>query len=73
MGIVENKKIPCEFIYYWIEKMKDDIYSWATGGVQQHINKNNVDNTLILFPNNDVMNNFKKLLIPIFDKILKNP
>jgi len=72
LGIVENEKIPCEFIYYWVEKMKDDIYSWVTGGAQQHINKNNVDNTLILIPNNNVMNNFKKLLIPIFDKILNN-
>jgi type I restriction enzyme S subunit len=72
LGIVENKKIPCEFIYYWIEKMKDNIYSWATGGAQQHINKNNVDNTPILIPTNNVMNNFKKLLIPIFDKILNN-
>lgn len=72
LGIVENEKIPCEFIYYWVEKMKDDIYSWATGGAQQHINKNNVNNTLILIPNYDVMNNFKKLLIPIFNKILNN-
>jgi type I restriction enzyme S subunit len=72
LGIVENKKIHCEFIYYWIEKMKDNIYSWATGGAQQHINKNNVDNTPILIPTNNVMNNFKKLLIPIFDKILNN-
>ena len=72
LGIIENEKIPCEFIYYWVEKMKDDIYSWATGGAQQHINKNNIDNTLILIPNDDVINNFKKPLIPIFDKILNN-
>jgi len=48
LGIIGNEKTPCEFIYYWIEYMKEDIYSWATGGAQQHINKNKTKTMLTI-------------------------
>lgn len=72
LGIVENKRIGSEYIYYWIQFIKQKIYSWATGGAQQHINKGNVDKTKILIPSNEILSNFNKILNPMFEKILSN-
>jgi len=72
LGIIENKQIPSEFIYYWIKFMKENIYSWATGGAQQHINKTNVDKTEILIPKKEIMQNYFKSLNPLFNLIIKN-
>jgi type I restriction enzyme S subunit len=72
LGIIENEKIPSEFIYYWIEYMKEDIYCWATGGAQQHINKNVVERTNILIPNDFILKKYKQIMVPIFNKIIIN-
>jgi type I restriction enzyme S subunit len=72
LGIIENANIPSEFIYYWINFMKEDIYSWATGGAQQHINKFNVDQTKILIPLDNIMKEYSVILNPIFKLIIKN-
>ena len=72
IGIIENKKIPAEYIYYWVNYMKKDIYSWATGGAQQHINQKVVVDTPILIPDDQTMNKYKTILRSVFDKIIKN-
>jgi len=72
VGIIANERIPCEYIFYWIKFMKKDIYSWMTGGAQQHINKENVDSTSILIPAEEVMKKYKKLVVPMFNRILEN-
>ena len=72
LGIVEKQGLPSEYIYYWVEHMKKDIYSWATGGAQQHINKTNVDKTKILIPSKDVMQNYSRIVRQIFDLVIKN-
>ena len=72
IGIIENKKIPAEYIYYWVNYMKKDIYSWATGGAQQHINQKVVVDTPILIPDDQTMNKYKTILRSVFDKIINN-
>ena len=72
IGIIENKKIPAEYIYYWVKYMKKDIYSWATGGAQQHINQKVVVDTPILIPDDQTMNKYKTILRSVFDKIINN-
>jgi type I restriction enzyme S subunit len=72
LGIVGDKRLPAEYVYYWVEFRKDDIYSWATGGAQQHINKKNVDDTPILVPDEHVIREYTKLVTPLFDKLIWN-
>jgi type I restriction enzyme S subunit len=72
LGILENDKMPSEFIYYWISYIKEDIYSWATGGAQQHINKGNVNNSPILIPESRIIGLFKEVMSPAFERIMKN-
>lgn len=72
IGIIENTDIPSEYIYLWTKHKIIDLISNQTGGAQQHINKNNVDNSLILIPEEKVIDNYKRILVPIFDKILDN-
>lgn len=72
LGIIENERFSAEYIYYWIEKNKNSIYGWATGGAQQHINKQNVDGTSILIPPKDIMDKFRVITVPIFDNIISN-
>lgn len=72
LGIVENNILPSEFIYYWIKFKIEDIYSWATGGAQQHINKTNVDKTQILVPSKDAMEKYSRVIRPVFNLIIKN-
>jgi type I restriction enzyme S subunit len=72
LGVIENERFSAEYIYYWIEKNKNSIYGWATGGAQQHINKQNVDETSILIPLKDIMDKFRIITVPIFDNIISN-
>lgn len=72
LGILENEKASAEYIFFWIEKIKNDIYAWATGGAQQHINKQNVDSSKIIIPPRKIMDDFRSITAPIFDKIISN-
>lgn len=72
VGIIESNKIPSEFIYFWIDHIIHDLLSWQTGGAQQHINKNNIDESSILVPDSEIMSTYKKLMIPIFKQITIN-
>lgn len=72
LGILENEKASAEYIFFWIEKIKNDIYAWATGGAQQHINKQNVDSSKIIIPPKEIMDDFRNITAPIFDKIISN-
>ncbi len=72
IGIIENEKIPSEFIYLLIKNEIEHMISHQTGGAQQHINKNNVDNYEFLLPSTDLLKEYKKLSNPIFNQIAKN-
>ena len=72
LGVLENEKFGAEYLYYWIQFMKQEIYSWATGGAQQHINKGNVDKTSLLFPKGEVLIRFNSSSKSIFEKIINN-
>ena len=69
VGIVESDSIPTEYIYFWLHHIINKIINYQTGGAQQHINKTNIHNTKILIPLQSILNNYKKLTCPIFDKI----
>ena len=69
IGIIESENIHNEYIYFWIKYTIDEIIRHQTGGAQQHINKNNVDNSKILIPSAKVIQGYQKVIKTIFDKI----
>ena len=69
IGIIESKTISSEYIYFWIKYTIGEIIRNQTGGAQQHINKNNVDNSTILIPSEKVIEEYQRIIKPIFDKI----
>lgn len=69
IGILENTKIPTEYIYPFIAFSIDDLLLSATGGAQQHINKNNVENLNILIPPEAIMKAYSAVAKIMFDEI----
>ena len=53
-----------------------DLISGATGGAQQHINKQMVEEYSVLLPENSILMEFQKKIEPIFgllrEKLLEN-
>lgn len=72
IGVVQNKKLPSEYVYYWIRENINDLISHQTGGAQQHINKNNVNSMLFLIPLDTIIDKFRLIIENIFQKISLN-
>ena len=72
IGVLENEKFSSEYLYYLIKNKIDEIIGFQTGGAQQHINKNNVDNFEIIIPDEKTLRNFNQLIKPIFKQISIN-
>jgi type I restriction enzyme S subunit len=43
VGVIGNAELPSECLYFWVKSRIDDLLAWETGGAQQHINKNDVN------------------------------
>ena len=69
IGILQNGKFPTEYIYPLIANRIDDLMLSATGGAQQHINKNNVEELYVLEPTDDVMSHYLSLTRPLYEQI----
>jgi type I restriction enzyme S subunit len=72
IGILENEKMPYEFIYPLIVNDIDKIILNQTGGAQQHINKDNVESHNIIIPTDEVMAKYKAIQAPLFETIANN-
>ena len=72
VGILENEKVPYEFIYPYICHNIHELLSHQTGGAQQHINKQNIEQLVISLPKHDVICKYKKMVNPIYSKITNN-
>lgn len=69
VGIFDENKKFSEYIYLKINEVIKDMVGKAGGGAQQHINKDIICQTNILLPNEIIINNFNKKIIPIFNEI----
>jgi type I restriction enzyme S subunit len=72
IGILENEKMPYEFIYPLIVNDIDKIILNQTGGAQQHINKDNVESHNIIIPTDEIMAKYKAIQAPLFETIANN-
>ena len=69
IGIVENERMSSEYLYFWIKETINDLVGWQTGGAQQHINKGNVENSIVLVPSERIMQEYTGIARPIFERI----
>jgi type I restriction enzyme S subunit len=69
VGVPGTAAFPSEFIYFWVKENIDRLISSQTGGAQQHINKNNVNELPILCPSAQIVNAYVALAHPVFDRI----
>lgn len=72
LGLLETNRFSCGYIYLWLQNMKNKLYSGATGGAQQHINKQEVDELELLIPKGNTLAEFSNISDLIFEKIIQN-
>lgn len=72
IGIIGNNVFSNEFIFLWIKHSIKEIISNQTGGAQQHINRNDINNTNIVMPDAKTYELFTKTIVPKFEKITMN-
>lgn len=69
VGVIGKDELPNEFLYFWVRNRIDDLLASQTGGAQQHINKNNVNDLRVLVPSEPTMRAFISQARPCFDRI----
>ena len=69
VGIVATNSVSDEFIYLTIKNNIIRLIESQTGGAQQHINKENVNEFLVVYPSQDLVEKFTQEVKPIFEKI----
>jgi type I restriction enzyme S subunit len=69
VGVLGTATLPSEFIYFWTKEHVEDLLAWQTGGAQQHINKNNVNDLPVLCPSDSAMASYLAVARPAFDRI----
>lgn len=67
VGVENTKDLPYEYLYCTLLNRIEDLLSNQTGGAQQHINKDNVENFNLIY-NKNVVNSFHKLVLDYFDQ-----
>jgi type I restriction enzyme, S subunit len=71
VGVLGSAEMPSEYIYFWIKENVDQLIANQTGGAQQHINKNNVNELPIVCPPRHVSRAFAATAVPTFERIKK--
>ncbi|HEV2315552.1 MAG TPA: restriction endonuclease subunit S [Candidatus Acidoferrales bacterium] len=69
VGIYDHEGNYAQYLYLTFTAIIEAIIKHASGGAQQHINKEIVNETKIVVPPMAVMNRFNEIVVPIFDLI----
>lgn len=72
VGVIPNEHMPYEFIYPYIKANIQELVSHQTGGAQQHINKQNVENLPIVVPSYEPLREYTNLVRDLYAFIAKN-
>jgi type I restriction enzyme S subunit len=72
VAILHNPKLPTEFVYFWVKHRMPDLIAGQTGGAQQHLNKNDVNDLRLLVPDKSVLDSFLTFTVPLFSQIRVN-
>ncbi len=69
VGVIGKSELPSEFLYFWVKSRIHDLLASETGGAQQHINKNDVNDLRVLVADEPIMRAFIARALPCFDRI----
>jgi type I restriction enzyme S subunit len=69
VGIVDPSKLWSEWIYLTVRERIEGIIKHASGGAQQHINKEIVNDAHVALPPQPLAQDFKRLVAPIFSEL----
>ena len=69
VGISETQQLPHEYLYCCLTNRINEILSHQTGGAQQHINKENIEDFKLIY-NEDIVREFKNFIESTFEKQL---
>ena len=72
VGIIPNDNLPYEYIYPLIKQNIAELISHQTGGAQQHINKQNVENLDIVIPAYTHLMQYQNTVCGIYEMIANN-
>lgn len=72
IGIIPNEKFNSAYTYYWVLENISKIVNNATGGAQQHINKNDVNNFEFIIAPDNMLKNYFEVANPLLEKISTN-
>lgn len=72
VGIIPNDNLPYEYIYPLIKQNIAELISHQTGGAQQHINKQNVENLDIVIPAYTHLMKYQNTVCGIYEMIANN-
>jgi len=72
IGILPNDKFSSAYLFYWMLENVSTIINTATGGAQQHINKNDVNGFDFIVPPNDILKKYYEAVNPMVEKISNN-
>ena len=70
VGVYDQDGLYTEYLYLKFCEIIESVIANASGSAQQHINKGIVSKTEILIPNEQIANDFNKLIRPFFDTIV---
>lgn len=69
IGIIPNSNYPYEYIYPLIKQKINELTAHKTGGAQQHINKQNVENLDILVPTTNALEKYCNTVHHLYEMI----
>lgn len=72
IGILENERLPYEYIHPFIKSSMRELLRNQTGGAQPHINKDDVNNMPICVPDSEKLRQYVALVKPLFALIESN-
>lgn len=72
IGVLQNERLPYEFIHPFIKSSMRELLRNQTGGAQPHINKDDVSNIPICVPDSEQMTRYIAMVQPLYAFIEKN-
>lgn len=69
VGIIDEIDTTNEYLYLNIYRNIHSIINKATGGAQQHINKDIINDYYIMLPDEDILTEFRRKIKPVFNAI----
>lgn len=72
-GLVANEELCCtEFIYLYLKNQRNELNAMASGSAQQNLNVSKIKTYPAYIVPEELMNNFKEVIQPLFRKIKRN-